>query len=251
MKPSPLPVFAIGIIVALMASASMSPARGAEQPTVDSILAKYVTALGGKAAHDKVTSRVLKIKVESEAFGASDAQVYAKAPNKQLSHVDLPDSAVLEEGFDGEVAWAKSPWEGLRVKSGDELAKTKRDADFNQNLRLKILYPDLAYKGTEKIGEEDAYVLEAKPSSTSTEKFWFSTKTGLVLRRDSTFTAAQGPVETSVLVQGYQTIEGIKYPEKLKMKFSAGGQAFEMSMKYLEVQHNVKIEDAKFAKPSA
>jgi len=241
--------FIAGGVIASLAYALAAGA--AETPSVDAIVAKYVTALGGKAALEKVTSRAVKIKIESENFGASEGEVFTKAPNKQVSHVEMTGAGAIDEGFDGAVAWVKSPWEALRVKAGDELAKVKRDMEFYRDLKLKTLYPDLALKGIEKVGEEEAYVLESKPSTTSKEKYWFSVTSGLVLRRDSEYEGPQGAVTASVLLKDYHTVEGLKYPGTMKMKFSAAGQSFEFSMKFIEVKHNVPVDDAKFAKPAA
>jgi hypothetical protein len=234
-----------------LALACAGVAAAAEGPTVDSVLEKYVTASGGKAALEKISSRVMKLKIESEAFGASDGQIYSQAPNKMLSHIELANSGSIDEGFDGTVAWAKSPWQALRVKSGDELAKARRDGDFHRIMKFKTVYPDLTFKGTEKVGTEEAYVLESKPSATSKEKFWFSVKTGLPLRQESEYEGQQGQVTSTALVQSYKTVEGVKYPEQLKISVSAGGQSFEFTMKFVEIEHNPKIDPAKFTKPSA
>lgn len=226
-------------------------ARAADGPSVDSILAKHIEAMGGKAALEKVNSRVLKFKMESETIGASEGQIFAKAPNKQRSQIELSTAGTINEGFDGSVAWAQSPWEPLREKTGDELAKAKRDAEFHRDLKLKSIYPDLAYKGTEKAGEEEVYVLESKPSASSKERFYMSTKTGLLVRQDSEFEGANGQVVLSVVPQDYKAFDGIKYPTQMKLKISVGGQSFELNMKILDVKHNVTIEDTKFAKPPA
>lgn len=226
-------------------------ANAADAPSVDSILAKHVEGIGGKAALEKLNSRVLKFKMESETTGSSDGVIFAKVPNKQLSQIELANSGSINEGFDGSVAWRQSPWEPLREKTGDELAKAKRDSEFHRDLKLKSIYPDLAYKGTEKVGDEEAYVLESKPSATSKERFCLSTKTGLLVRQESQFEGAQGQVALTLEPRDYKPFDGIKYPTQMKLKISAGGQDFEFNMKILEVKHNVTIEDTKFAKPSA
>lgn len=228
-----------------------SPARAADTPSVDSILAKAVDALGGKAAMEKVHSRIIKIRIESDTIPSSTGEIYTKAPNKQASRIDLSGTGVLEDGFDGKVAWAKSPWEPLRVKEGEELAKVKRDAELHRELKMKTLYPGLTVKGKEKIGEEEAYLLESKLSGSSREQFWFSAKTGLLVRQQSDFEAPQGKVSVTVNVQEHATFEGLKYPSQMKMRYSMGDQSFEFNMKAVEVKHNVTIDDAKFAKPSA
>ena len=224
----------------------------AAEPTVDSILSKYVEALGGKATLEKVQSRVVKVKVESESFGTSEGTFYAKPPNKQRSEIEISGQGTLSEGFDGTTAWAKTPWQDLREKTGDELAKVKRDAEFHRELKLKSLYPGLAYKGTEKIGEEEGYVLESKPTSSSKEKFVFSSKSGLLLRQESEYSGQDGnPVIIIVSPLEYKTFEGMKYPARMKMKYSMGGQTFEFTMSFTELKSNVEIDEAKFKKPSA
>ena len=242
------------ILASALILSTLTVARGADTagvPSVDSILAKYVAACGGKEALEKTTSRAMKFKFESDATGSSEGEILSKAPNKQWSKIDLTGVGMMNEGFDGAVAWAKSPWEGLRVKSGEELAKVKRDSDFHRNLKLKSLYPGLAYKGKEKAGDEEAYLLESKPTASSKESFLFGAKTGLLLRQESQFEGPQGIVKVTMLAQDYKAFDGLKYPGQLKLKISAGGQNFDFTMKVLEVKHNVKIEDAKFAKPSA
>lgn len=238
-----------GWVIASLALASGAPA--AETPSIDSILAKYVEARGGKVALEKIKSRLIKIKVESESFGTSEGEICAKAPNKLTSHIEASGSGAIDDGFDGTVAWSKNPWAGLRVKSGDELVRAKGEAEFYRDLKLKALYPDLTVKGTEKVGDEEAYVLEAKPTASSKEKYWISVKSGLGLRLDSQFEGPQGTIAVSTWPQDYKMVEGIKYPGKIKIKFTAGDQTMEFTLIYLEIKHNTPIDDAKFAKPSA
>ncbi len=242
-------VFVLGMATAMLGFTV--PGRAAEEPTVESIVTRYVKEMGGKEAMEKIKSRVLKVKIESEQLGASEGEVGARVPNKQWSRIELSGQGTLEEGFDGMVAWSKTPWEGLRVKSGDELAKVKRDAEFFRELTYKKFYPDLAYKGTAKVDDEEAYVLESKPTATSKEKFLYSRKTGLVLRQESEFQGPQGTVTVVSTARNYKTFEGLKYPAEIKMKMSSGDQSFEFTIKITEVKHNVDIDAKKFAKPEA
>jgi zinc protease len=226
-------------------------AAAADALSVESIINKHIAAMGGKAALEKVNSRTMKFKMESDLMGPSEGQIFAQAPNKQRTQIDIAGTGSINEGFDGAVAWAKTPWDNLRVKAGEELAKVKRDAEFHRELKLKTLYPDLAFKGTEKVGNEEAYVLESKPSATSKERFSFSTKSGLLIRQESQFEGPQGAMNIQVLAQDYKPFEGIQYPTHLKMKVNAAGQSFEFTMKVTEISQNVKIEAEKFAKPAA
>ncbi len=224
----------------------------AQADSVDAILTRYVTALGGKPALEKITSHSFKGKLQvSGVADSSDWEFCSKAPNRQWSHTEIPGVGEITDGFDGTVAWSKSAFGGLRVKSGDELAKVKRDSDFYRDLKLKTLYPGLALKGTDKVDEEPAQILEAKPTPASVERFWFSTRSGLLVKQESEFQGPDGKVKIMMRLTDYRPVETIQYPHLFKCSLEAGGQTFDFSIKFNEMRHNVPIEDARFAKPAS
>ena len=218
-------------------------------PSVDSILDKFIEASGGKSAMEKIKSRT--IKGDLDLMGSTaDWVLEAKAPNKQFSGFNNSILGVVADGFDGTVAWSKNQ-SGVRVKEGEELAKTKRDAEFYRYLNLKKLYPDLGYKGTDKVDGEEVHVLESKPSASNRERFSFSSKSNLLIRQESEFEGPQGKVSLTVRLTDFRPVDGIKYAHNLKFKISTGEQELEFAIKVKEVKHNMAIEDAKFVKPTS
>ena len=234
----------------LLSLALLSAAHAANNtPAVDSILDKFVEASGGKSAMEKIKSRT--IKGDLDLMGSTaDWVLEAKAPNKQFSGFNNSILGVVADGFDGTVAWSKNQ-SGVRVKEGEELAKTKRDAEFYRYLNLKKIYPDLGYKGTDKVDGEEVHVLESKPSASNRERFSFSTKSNLLIRQESEFEGPQGKVSLTVRLTDFRPVDGIKYAHSLKFKISTGEQELEFAIKVKEVKHNVAIEDAKFVKPTS
>ena len=89
---SALAVLATGLVfVSMAASGAAGGARGqaadaqtAEaMPTVDQVLDKYVQAVGGRSAIEKLTTRVMKGKVEVPGTGESGkVEIYKKAPKR-------------------------------------------------------------------------------------------------------------------------------------------------------------------------
>src|ERR1041385_6847438 len=178
-------------------------------PTVESILDKFVEAAGGRSAMEKIKSRTMK--GDLDLMGStSDWVLEAKAPNKQFSGFNNPTLGVVADGFDGTVAWSKNQ-SGVRVKAGEELAKTKRDAEFYRYLILKKLYPDLSYKGTDKVDGEEVHILESKPSASTKERFSFSTTSNLLIRQESEFEGPQGKIGLTVRSTDFRLVDGIKY----------------------------------------
>jgi zinc protease len=229
------------------------PAIAAEQAsTVDAILAKYINAMGGKAAMEKIKTRTCKGRLEIPAMSVgSEWDFSGKAPNKQVTNWELSGSGMITDGFDGATAWAKSPVDGLRVKKGDELAKVKRDAEFYRELKMRSLYPDLAYKGSEALEGDAVQVLESKPSASSKERFSFSSKTGLLVRQQSEFDGPQGRVRANARMFDFRPVEGVLYPHLLKCDLQIGDQKFEFSIKLAEIKHNLPVADTVFAKPAS
>lgn len=222
-------------------------------PSVDQILDKHIEAIGGKAALKKLTSRTVKGSADMPAAGTTfNWDFYAKAPNKQASFIEIPGFGIVREGFDGQVAWSQNPGAGVREKSGEELAKQKRDADFYRDLNLKTIFPNLACKGLETVGNEETYVVEAKPSDGSLERFYFSKKNGLLRRQDSELEMPEGKIQTSTFIEEYRAVDGVKLPSVLRITANVPNQPeMVFTLKFTEIRHNVPIEDGKFAKPQS
>src|SRR5262245_64305449 len=103
----------------------------APTPTVHQILDKYVQAIGGKAAFEKLKTRVMKGTWENLTSGrVSPVEIYAKAPNKRVEIV-LAGDYDSSRGFNGAFGWSLNMTEtGFRELSGHGLAAEKREAEF-------------------------------------------------------------------------------------------------------------------------
>lgn len=239
------------LAVVTFAQGGQKPAadsKPAALPSADQILDKYVEAIGGKAAIEKQTSRVSKGTFEIAAFGASGtAEIYEKAPNKTASVINVSGFGVVQQGFDGKTGWAIDPQNGSRDKSGAELAAAKLDAEFLKPLKIKQLYPKIVVKGKDKVGDKEAYVVEATPAESSVETWYFDTQTGLMLRQDADREGPQGKQKIQVYLDDYRAVDGVKVPFKLRQV----SEAFTIDIKIDEVKNNVPIDDAKFNKPAA
>ncbi len=217
-------------------------------PALDQIIDKYVESVGGKAALEKLTSRVTKGTFEIPAFGAAGTlEGYAKAPNKSFMLIDIPGFGSIQQACDGAIAWEDNPMSGFRELSGSELAARKRDADFHQVLHLREHYPQMAVKSREKVGERMTYLVEATPAEGKPEKLYFDAETGLIVRSDAERENPQGTALVTSYLEDYREVDGIKVPFSIRQVMPQ----FEILVKFNEVKHNVEIDDARFARPAA
>jgi len=250
---------ALTIVFALMATLSVAAQEkkadapkpdakpAAALPSVDEILDKYVKAIGGKEANEKITSRFMKGTFEMPAMSMTGTtEAYAQAPNKSAMITDIGGFGKVQQTFDGKAAWEANPMTGIRELAGVELATMKREADFYAELNYKKNYSKLEVKGKEKTGDSEAYVIVATPSEGKPEKLYFDVKSGLLVRRDSERQTEQGEMATETYYEDYKDVDGVKVPFTLKIT----NPQFSFVVKMTEVKTNVKIEDAKFAKPA-
>jgi|GEM_PF-510533 len=233
-----------------VATTQLSPEEAKKK--ADDVLANYVAALGGRAALEKITSRVAKgsFEVSGIAMGGP-MEIYAKAPNLMLMVLQMPGQETFKDGFDGSVGWEQNPDYGVTDKTGLEAGSATRDADFYQPLKLRLQYPNLTFKGTAKVSlgkggagkveEREASVLEA-PRNGSPRRFYFDTVNDLLLRTEEW--NAAGKMTEAVEYQDYREVDGVKVAFTFHII-----QDMHFTFKLTEVKHNVPVDDAIFVKP--
>lgn len=221
-------------------------AQTASLPTIDQILEKYVAGAGGRAAIEKVTSINGKGTIDIPDVGVSGTvELIQKAPDKALTIVDLAGVGQQREGFDGATGWSDDPQNGLRQKSGVELAEARRAATFGRELKMKTLYPTMVVKSREKVGDSDAYLVEATPAEGSPVKLYFDASSGLLVRQIAIRQMPQGPLEVDVAFEDFRVVDGVKRPFTIRQATSM----FTATIHLTDLKQNVPIDDAIFKAP--
>jgi zinc protease len=231
------------------ARAQASAAQAAEaMPTVDQVLDKYVRALGGRSAIEKLKTRVMKGKVEVPGTGESGTtEIYQKAPDKGFFLIVIPSNGPTPRAFNGKAGWAvDDPDEGVKDVAPSELPAMRREFDFYREIRLKELYPQMSLKGREKIGGRDAWFIEATAPDGALERMYFDAQTGLLARHDTPYVTEDGRGFVQTLFEDYREVDGVKVP----FVWRQASADFEYVFRFDQVQHNVPVEDAKFEKPA-
>jgi zinc protease len=223
------------------------PSAASAAPSVEEIVNRYVRAVGGKAAWQKLTSRVSMGTIEVASANLSGTVViHEKAPSKILTIIIISGSA-FRQGFDGSVGWAEDPQNGVREQSGAELAEAKRQSDFYSPLDLREHYSKLTFAGAEKVGDQDTFALEAAlPEGGPPDKLYFSARTGLPVRLVSEHHSPGGVSEFQEDFSDYREVDGVTLPFMIAQ---AGGES-SFVVKISEVRHNLELEDGEFSKPA-
>ncbi|HEX8652383.1 MAG TPA: c-type cytochrome [Pyrinomonadaceae bacterium] len=219
----------------------------AQLPTVDQVLSRYVEALGGRAALEKLKTRVMKGSQIRFDGTASPLEIYQAAPNKLVAIVTTANG-VVASGFNGTVGWSRNP-RGQRELSGEQLTQMKRTAEFYSGLRLKELYPKMTLEGKEKVGDREAYVIRTQVSEKRVEKLYFDTQTGLLIRNLGLDETILGYIPDQEDFSDYREVDGVKLPFNIQMSYVDPWIGW--TRKFTEIKHNVPVEDMKFNIPAA
>jgi hypothetical protein len=100
-------------------------------------------------------------------------------------------------------------------------------------------------KGTEKIGDEETYVVRIQPERASEVTYFISTKTFLPVKKTSIIVSSTSAQKTpvSVTFSDYRPVDGVMIPFKTT-SMNPGMGAIIVYAK--EVKHNAAIDDAVF-----
>lgn len=214
-------------------------------PTIDQILDKYVAALGGKAAIEKVTTRVLK----GSRIGADGVlvpeEVYEKMPGKMLVITTYPE-LILNTASNGSEVWNRDSKGEIGKMSAEDTEQFKRETQLLQPIKLKEIYKEMSVVGTDKINDKEVYIVRALTQSGGRERLYFDKQTGLLARR---FTASQtviGIYPFQVDYSDYKAFDGVQVPTMIQ--WAIAGRTW--GRKITEVKQNTAIEDAKFNPPA-
>lgn len=241
-------IFGISGVPAQEADAlSAEPSRKVELPSAQSVIAKYVEAIGGREAGFRIKSRSYTGKVQIVQAGMSGTITgYAMPETYSLIKMNIAGLGEFSEGFDGTAGWGNDPIQGFRVKSGEELARAKNMSTFYRDLELAKLYSKLEVTGISAVDGNDAYVVRATTSGKDPDSMYFDVKTGLLVRHDMVVVSPSGSTPSINLFSDYRDIDGILLPYRTLMKTAQ----FDIVMELDEVKHNVEIDKKIFAQPS-
>src|SRR5277367_137235 len=219
--------------------------QGASVPPADQFLDKYLQAVGGAAAVERITSRVMKGTI---TFGDRNVpiDIFSKDPDKRVSFTHTPDGDSVT-AFDGHEGWLGIPGHAAREMHGPDIDGASMDADLHFAANLKEMFSKVQTSGTEKIGERDAYLVIGQRDGKTPLRLYFDEQSGLLVRLVRYGETPLGPLPTQIDYADYREAGGVKIPFRWTLARPGGRFTIQIS----EVKENVPVDDAKFAKPPA
>jgi photosynthetic reaction center cytochrome c subunit len=230
-----------------MSAGAMPMAQGDPEkpsgPTAEELIDKYVQALGGAKAVDKVSTRVATGTID---FGGTSyaIDVYSKEPDSRASFVHMPEGDNITT-FNGQEGWLGSPNRPTREMHGSDLDGASIDADIHFPTDLKKMFTQVETRGSEKIDDRDTYLVIGKREGKTPLRLYFDAQSGLLLRLVRYGETALGLMPTQIDYADYRDLNGVKVPFRWTLARPSG----RFTIQAKDMKQNVAMDDAKFAKP--
>jgi photosynthetic reaction center cytochrome c subunit len=219
--------------------------NAAPKVSADQIIDKYLQAVGGVDALQKVNTRVEHGHI---SFGGRQApiEVYAKAPDKRLSVMHMPNGDSVT-AFDGQAGWLGNGGRPPREMNAAENAGAKIDAQLSFPQNLKQMFDEFRVGRPEKIGEQEETVVFGRKQGQAPVKLYFDPQSGLLTRMVRYNETPLGRLPVQIDYSNYRDVSGVKVPEQWTLARPGGRFTIQID----EVDQKQPIADSKFAEPSA
>jgi CubicO group peptidase (beta-lactamase class C family) len=218
--------------------------------TVDELMAKTVDALGGEANWRKFNSRVTKFEVDFENQGVKGSgTTYEKAANMATTEITLTalgkQIAEIRDYFDGAAGGETTSFSPDDFYTGQRLEDVRYESNFYGLANWKTGLKKAEIRGTEKVGDEETYVVKIQPEKASEVTYYISTKTFLPVKKTSLIVSSISAQKTPIseTYSDYRAVDGVMMSFK-RTSMNPGMGAIVMYVK--EVKHNIAIDDATF-----
>lgn len=210
-----------------------------EGVNAQSVISKYIEAIGGKENLAKVTDRKTTMTATVQGFDVT-ATLFQKAPNKMLQRISFGgmEQVML---FDGKKGITKSPM-GEETVEGENLEQMAYEANMLAITKLDEMGIKANLSGMEKLDDKDVYKIEFILPSGGKFYHFYDVATGLKLREQRTLSTPQGTFTQTTNFSDYREVNGVKYP--YKMVQSVAGMNVEMNVSSVEI--NTGLQDDLF-----
>ncbi|MBI2186718.1 MAG: photosynthetic reaction center cytochrome c subunit [Acidobacteria bacterium] len=219
------------------------------QPPAEQILDRYLAAIGGAAR-----AAALRSFTGTGAYLGFDdpskvpLEIYARAPGQRATVVH-GFSGETTSVVDGRNAWIAAPPTDRPVPllplTGQELEGVRLEAELLFPSRIEELLTRWRVGVPAVLGDRDVQVVQGTTAGGAVATLCFDAETGLLVRLVRYAASPIGRLVTRVDYDDYREVAGVRMPFRWTVSWLSGRSTYELT----DVQPNVPIPDARFARP--
>ena len=154
-------------------------------------------------------------------------------------------NGTLSQGLDGESGWVTTNDGRIQRLSGNDLERLRRIAMRYRPVKERPA--NLQIVGVERVAGGDVYVAMAKIDPITTWTLYFDVVTGLLRREMTTTETMLLPLQEQVEYDDYRDVSGVQMP--FRVRTSDGAPYSTATRTFLQIRHNVALDDAMFRPP--
>lgn len=210
---------ALPVLAVLATSVAPTVAAAQELPAAKDLVARYVTAIGGRDAIMKYTSIRSAGFFEMPAAGLrGDLRIVQAKDGRTSMRISVPGMGELAGGYDGTTAWSMNPMQGPRLLEGKELAQMQEDAGFLTILRESPAIDSMVTVQQDTIGGEACYKVKVSYKSGRTSFDCYSAATGLLAGTVAIQESNMGTIEVTTAMTEWKEFGGIRFATRLRQQ---------------------------------
>ena len=215
-------------------------------PSADRVWAAYVSAVGEASAAAPGTGMTIRGWDDRPEGRYGKFEITVAGADRYRITLTGPE-LTLTQGLYGEVAWGGTNAGVQSLSSPADVARMRR---ISMRYRpLKEQPPNVRTVGLERLDDHDAYVLQGRIDSVTTQRSYFDAVTGLLRREITTTETLLLPLEEQVDYDDYRDVGGVQMP--FRVRISDGAPYSTTTRTILEIRRNVPVADAVFRPPPA
>ncbi len=233
----------IALAVCALALLPMGMAIAEDLPSAQSIVDKYIEAIGGKDAIAGIKNSVSKGNMMIVAMGMSATSTsYVELPNA-VSIMEIEGFGEFLSGIKDGTPWSSNMMAGDQVLEGAEAKGAMQQSDPQMWLHWKNYFTSAETVGEEAVGDAAAWKVAFTPEEGAVMNYWFDKESGLIIQSEGP--GIGGPATNTM--SDYKDVGGVLVAHSIT---SEGGQgAIEITMESIE--HNTTIDSSVFEVPDA
>lgn len=223
------------------------------RPTAEQVLAKYVAAVGGADAVAKLKTLVMRGTREGARGGSAPYEITYAAPERFYFAATIPaqgqqPAGEVRQGFNGASGWTTNA-RGVRPLNAAELADLRNVTHYLLPIKIAQPFPQMTVRGRGRVGDAQAWVLEANPSPDVKQYFFFDQQSGLLLRQLTVRSLFLFDVPEQVDYDDYRDVEGVKMPFTVRSSSANINNPIAIR-KFTEIKANAPVQDSIFVMPT-
>ncbi|GAC1446495.1 MAG: hypothetical protein NVSMB56_05720 [Pyrinomonadaceae bacterium] len=169
-------------------SENHTPHRFESTPQAERIMERYIQAIGGREAIEKLKSRV---STGTCSFSLQNltgkVALYEQTPDKKSFGITIPNIGTIQIGFNGAQGWMSHPLMGFIEYKESTIPSLKREFDLHKEIKYKERFVKMDYKGVRETDYGKVDVIVATNADGLIDELHFDINSGLLVHGSGAF----------------------------------------------------------------